>query len=172
MTCGIQIAAAQAPAPSAVVPPKASPVTQRPLVTPMPFPTSPLTTVPKLSEKKTANTSTTLNSFLKHEGFGVVKLKQKNLDTDPKRFVIDVEINRVSALLEVDTGAGGTVIARGSLKKFGLVEHKTSIGVATFGKKSVTNKFWSLAELLPQKANIDPYILSVGFIAPDFPQDL
>lgn len=146
-TCGIQIAAAQAPAPSAVLPPKASPVTQRPLVTPMPFPTSPLTTVPKLSEKKTANTSTTLNSFLKHEGFGVVKLKQKNLDTDPKRFVIDVEINRVSALLEVDTGAGGTVIARGSLKKFGLVEHKTSIGVATFGKKSATNKFWSLAKL-------------------------
>ena len=104
-------------------------------------------TVPELSEKKTANTSTTLNSFLKHEGFEVVKLKQKNFDTDPKRFVIDVEINRVSALLEVDTGAGGTVIARGSLKKFRLVEHKTSIGVTAFGKKSDTDKFWSLAKL-------------------------
>jgi hypothetical protein len=104
-------------------------------------------TVPKLSEKKTANTSTTLNSLLKHEGFGVVKLKQKNLDTDPKRFVLDVEINRVSALLEVDTGAGGTVIARGSLKKFHLVEHKTAIPAATFGKTSAPNKFWSLAKL-------------------------
>lgn len=145
--CGIQIAAAQALAPSAVVPPKVGPVTQKPFVTPTPFPTSPLITVPKLSEKRTANTSSTLNSFLKHEGFGVVKLKYKNLDPGPKRFVIDVEINRVSALLEVDTGAGGTVIARRSLKKFRLFEHKTSIGVATFGKTSATNKFWSLAKL-------------------------
>ena len=146
-TCGIQIAAAQALAPSAVLPPKTSPVTQRPLVTPTPFPTSPLMTVPKLSEKKTATTSTTLNSFLKLEGFGVVKLKQKNLDSDPKRLVIDVEINQVSALLEVDTGAGGTVIARGSLKKFRLIEHKTAIPVPTFGKTSATRKFWSLAKL-------------------------
>jgi hypothetical protein len=103
-------------------------------------------TVPKLSEKKTATTST-LNSFLKHEGFGAVKLTQANFDSDPKRLVIDVEVNRVSASLEVDTGAGGTVIARGSLQKFRLVEHKTSIGVPTFGKESAPNKFWSLAKL-------------------------
>ena len=104
-------------------------------------------TVPKLSENKTETTSTTLNSFLKHEGFGVVKLKQKNFDSDPKRLVIDVKINRVSALLEVDTGAGGTVIARGSLKKFRLVEHKTSIGVPIFGKRSAPTKVWGLAKL-------------------------
>ena len=82
-----------------------------------------------------------------HEGFGVVMLKQANFDSDPKRLVIDVEVNRVSASLEVDTGAGGTVIARGSLKKFRLVEHKTAIPVPTFGKTSATNKFWSLAKL-------------------------
>ena len=54
---------------------------QRPLVAPTPFPT--LMTVPKLSEEKPATTPTTLNSFLKHEGFGVVKLKQANFDNDP-----------------------------------------------------------------------------------------
>src|SRR5262249_12605288 len=104
-------------------------------------------TVQKLSEHNSATTPTTLNGFLKHEGFGVVKLKQWNLDSGPKRLVIDVGINRVSALLEVDTGAGGTVIARRSLKKFRLVEHKTSIGVPAFGKKSAPNKFWGLAKL-------------------------
>jgi predicted aspartyl protease len=101
----------------------------------------------KLSERKTATTPTALNSFFKHEGFGVVNLKQANFDSDPKRFVIDVEVNRVSASLEVDTGAGGTVIARGSLKKFRVVENKTAIPVPTFGKTSATNKFWSLAKL-------------------------
>ena len=104
-------------------------------------------TVPKLSERETATTPTALNSFLKHEGFGVVILKQAKFDSDPKRLVIDVEVNRVSASLEVDTGAGGTVIARGSLKKFRLVEHKTAIPVPTFGKTSGTRKFWSLAKL-------------------------
>src|SRR5262245_20944573 len=144
---GLQFAAAQALGPSAVLPPRASPVAQEPLFTPTPFPTSPVMTVPKLSERKTATTPTALNSFLKHEGFGVVMLKQKNLDSAPKRLVIDVEVNRVSASLEVDTGAGGTVIARGSLKKFRLVEHKTAIPVPTFGKESATNKLWSLAKL-------------------------
>jgi Aspartyl protease len=91
--------------------------------------------------------SAMLNSFLKYEGFGVVKLKQKNLDSDPKRLVIDAEINRVSGLLEVDTGAGGTVIARGSLKRFRLVEHKTSFGVPTFGEQFAPTKFWGLAKL-------------------------
>ena len=134
--CGIQIAGAQALTPSAELSPRTSPVAQEPLGTPTPSPTSPLTTVSKA-----------LNSFLKHEGFGVVNLKQANFDSDPKRLVLDVEVNRVSASLEVDTGAGGTVIARGSLKKFRLVEHKTAIPVPTFGKESSTNKFWSLAKL-------------------------
>jgi predicted aspartyl protease len=147
IVAGLQFATAQALTPSAVLSPRTSPVAQEPLVTPTLFPTSPLMTVPKLSERKTATTPTALNSFLKHEGFRVVKLKQANFDSDPKRLVIDVEVNRVSASLEVDTGAGGTVIARGSLKKFRLVEHKTAIPVPTFGKTSVTNKFWSLAKL-------------------------
>jgi hypothetical protein len=91
--------------------------------------------------------SAMLNSFLKYEGFGVVKLKQKNLDSDPKRLVIDAEINRVGAVLEVDTGAGGTVIARSGLKRFRLVEHKTSFGVPTFGKEFAPSKFWGLAKV-------------------------
>ena len=145
--CGIHIAAAQALAPSAPLPRRAGAEAQEPLVTPTPLPTSPLITLPKLSEKEIATTSTTLNSFLKNEGFGVVKLKQKNVDSDPKRLVIDLEINRVSALLEIDTGAGGTVIAPRSLKKFRLVEHKTSIGVPTFGKRYAPTKFWGLAKI-------------------------
>jgi predicted aspartyl protease len=145
--CGIHVAAAQGLAPSAVLPPRASPVAEKPLVTPTPLPTSPLMTVPKLSQKEIATTSAILNSFLRREGFGFVKLNQKDLDSDPKRLVIDAEINRASALLEVDTGAGGTVIARESLKKFRLVENKTSIGVPTFGKKFAPTKFWGLTKL-------------------------
>ena len=103
--------------------------------------------LPKLSKRETATTPTALNSFLKHEGCGVVKLRQANFDSDPKRLVIDVEINRVSASLEIDTGAGKTVIAQASLKKYRLVEYKTVIAVPTFGKKFPTNKFWSLAKL-------------------------
>jgi hypothetical protein len=34
--------------------------------------------------------NSTLASLLKQEGFGVVKLKQANLDRDPKRLVVDV----------------------------------------------------------------------------------
>ena len=100
--CGIQIAATQALA-SAELPPRTSPVEQEPLGRPTPFPTSPVTAVPKLSEKKTATTSTALNSFLKHESFGVVNLQQVSFDSDPKRLAINVEVNRVSASLEVDT---------------------------------------------------------------------
>jgi predicted aspartyl protease len=106
-----------------------------------------VTAVPKLSEKKTVTTATALNSFLKHEGFGVVNLQQVSFDSDPKRLAINVEVNRVSASLEVDTGAGGTVIAQCNLKKFRVVEHKTTIPVPTFGKESATNKLWSLAKL-------------------------
>jgi predicted aspartyl protease len=144
--CGIQIAATQALA-SAELPPRTSPVAQEPLGRPTPFFKSPVTAVPKLSEKKTATTPTALSSFLKHEGFGVVNLQQASFDSDPKRLAVNVEVNRVSASLEVDTGAGGTVIARGNLKKFRVVEHKTAIPVPTFGKESATNKFWSLAKL-------------------------
>jgi predicted aspartyl protease len=106
--------------------PPSSQITQKPLVTPTPIP---------------------LNTFLQHQGFGVVKLRQENLERDPKRLVIDVEINRVRGSLEVDTGAGGTVVARNSLKKFHLAEQKTPIQISTFGKKSASNTFWSITEL-------------------------
>jgi len=145
--CGIQIAAAQASASSAVPPPMTSLAAQEPLDMPAPFATSLSVTAPKPSERKSATTPTTLNSFLKHEGFGVVNLKQANFDRGPKRLVVDVDVNRVSASLEVDTGAGGTVIARGSLKKFRLVEQKTAIPVSTFEKSSATDKFWSFAKV-------------------------
>jgi len=145
--CGIQIAAAQALRPSSELLPSASPVGQERPATPTPLDASPLITIPKLSEGKTATTPTALNSFLKQEGFGTVNLKQAKFDGDPKRLVIDVEVNRVGASLEVDTGAGGTVIARGSLKRLRLVEHKTAIPVPAFGKRSPSNKFWSLARL-------------------------
>ena len=69
-----------------------SPVAQKPLVTPTPFPTSPLMEVPELSERKTATTPTALNSLLKREGFSAVNLKQENLDRGPKRLVVDVKI--------------------------------------------------------------------------------
>jgi predicted aspartyl protease len=144
---GIQIAAAQALPPSADLSPSASPIEQQRLVTPTPLPASPSITVPNPSERKTAITPTALKSFLRDQGFGVVDLKQVNFDSDPKRLVIDVEVNRVSASLEVDTGAGGTVIARDRLKRFRLVEHNTAIPVPAFGKRSGSNKFWSLAKL-------------------------
>ena len=144
--CGIQIAATQALA-SAELPPRTSPVAQEPLGGPTAFPASPMTGVPKLLEKKTTTTQTALNSFLKHEGFGVANLQPVSFDNDPKRLAINVQVNRVSASLEVDTGAGGTLIAQRTLKKFRVVEHKTAIPVPTFGKESATNKFWSLAKL-------------------------
>jgi len=143
--CGIQTATAQSLALSAVLQSTASPIAEKPLVTPTPFPYV-SNSGPGAFLGKNA-TPTTLNSFLKHEGFGIVKLKQRNFDSDPKRLVIDVEINRVSALLEVDTGAGGTVIAQSSLKRFGLVEQKTPIRIAAFGKKSVPSTFWTIAKL-------------------------
>jgi predicted aspartyl protease len=143
--CGIQIAAAQSLALSAVLQSTASPVAEKPLITPTPFPYV-SNDGPRAFLEKNA-TSKTLNSFLKHEGFGIVKLKQKDFDSDPKRLVINAEINRVNALLEVDTGAGGTVIARSSLKRFGLVEQKTPIRIAAFGKKSAPSTFWSIAKL-------------------------
>ena len=68
-----------------------------------------LSTVATVSEAKPApKDATALDGLLKHDGFMAVKLKQANLDKDPKRLVVDIEINRVSALFQVDTGAGGT----------------------------------------------------------------
>ena len=105
-------------------------------------------TVATVSEAKPKDAdNSTLDGLLKHDGFMGVKLKQANLDKDPKRLVIDVEINRVSGSFEVDTGAGGITIARRSLKKFRLVEQKTSQRLHTLGEKPASNKFWSIARL-------------------------
>jgi predicted aspartyl protease len=100
----------------------------------------------------TAADNSTLDSLLKQQGFGVVKLKQENLDNqkahrnNPKHLIIDVEVNRVSASLMVDTGTPTTNIARGSLKKFGLVERKTSDRV-TSPLGSASKKFYGIAKL-------------------------
>ena len=110
-----------------------------------------------VSEAKPTPTDTTadnstLDSLLKQQGFGVVKLKQENLDNqkahrnNPKHLIVDVEVNRVSASLMVDTGTPTTNIARGSLKKFGLVEHKTSHRV-TSPLGSASKKFYGIAKL-------------------------
>jgi len=101
----------------------------------------------KPTSKDTAADNSTLARLLKQEGFGVVKLKQADPDRDPKRLIIDVGINRVSASFEVDTGAGGITIARSRLKKFHLVEEKTSQRVPTLGKKPDLKKFWGIAKL-------------------------
>ena len=59
----------------------------------------------KPTPKDTATDNSTLDSLLKQEGFGVVKLAQKNLGNQkahknyPKHLIIDVEVNRVSASL-------------------------------------------------------------------------
>jgi predicted aspartyl protease len=106
----------------------------------------------KPTPKDTAAANATLDSFLKQEGFGVVKLKQENLDNqkahknDPKHLIVDVEVNRVSASLMVDTGTPTTNIARGRLEKFGLVEQKTSLRV-TSPLRSASNKFFGIAKL-------------------------
>jgi predicted aspartyl protease len=126
-----------------------------------PMPTGPTIPSPApaatVSEAKptptdTAADNSTLDSLLKQQGFGVVKLKQENLDNqeahrnNPKHLIIDVEVNRVSASLMVDTGTPTTNIARGTLKKFGLVEHKTSHRV-TSPLGSASKKFYGIAKL-------------------------
>ena len=99
----------------------------------------------KPTPNETAEDNSTLGSFLKEEGFGVVKLKQKNLDNqkahknNPKHLIIDVEVNRVSASLMVDTGTPITHIARDRLEKFGVVEQKTSHRVSS-PLESASNK--------------------------------
>src|SRR5438874_8021680 len=106
----------------------------------------------KATPRDTATDNSSVNSLLKQEGFGVVKLRQENLDNqkahnnDPKHLVIDVEVNRVSASLMVDTGTPTTNIARDRLKKFGLAEQKTSLRV-TSPLGSASNKFFGIAKL-------------------------
>ena len=106
----------------------------------------------KPTPKDTAPNNSELDSLLKQEGFGVVKLKQENLGNqkahknNPKHLIIDAEVNRVSASLWVDTGTPTTNVARDSLQKFGLVEQKTPYGV-TSPLGSASNKFYGIAKL-------------------------
>ncbi len=106
----------------------------------------------KATPRDTATDNSTVDSLLKQEGFGVVKLRQENLDNqkahknDPKHLVVDVEVNRVSASLMVDTGTPTTNITRSRLKEFGLVEQKTSLRV-TSPLRSASNKFFGIAKL-------------------------
>jgi predicted aspartyl protease len=100
----------------------------------------------------TAATPTTLDNLLKQEGFEVVKLNQeirnnqKALKNVGKHLIIDVEINRVSASLMVDTGTRTTNIARDRLKKFGLLEQKTSHQI-TSPIGSASDEFYGIAKL-------------------------
>src|SRR5947207_3037383 len=100
--------------------------------TPSPAPAATVSEA-KPTPKDTAADNSTVYSLLKQEGFGVVKLRQENLDNqkahnnDPKHLVVDVEVNRVSASLMVDTGTPTTNIARSRLNGLGLVEQKTSL---------------------------------------------
>jgi len=93
-----------------------------------------------------------LDSLLKQEGFGVVKLKEENLGNQkahkntPKHLIIDAEVDRVSASLWVDTGTPTTNVARDSLEKFGLVEQKTPYQV-TSPLGSASDKFFGIAKL-------------------------
>jgi len=102
--------------------------------------------------KHTASDNSTLNSFLKQEGFGAVKLTQRNLGNQktrknqPKHLIIEVEVNRVSASLMVDTGTPTTNIMRDSLEKFGIAEQNTSSQV-TSPLGSASDKFYGIARL-------------------------
>ena len=99
----------------------------------------------KPTPKDAVPNNSELGSLLRQEGFGVVKLKQENLDNrkapknNPKHLIIDAEVNRVSASLMVDTGTPITNIARDRLEKFGVVEQKTSHRV-TSPLESASNK--------------------------------
>jgi predicted aspartyl protease len=110
----------------------------------------------KPTPKNTAVANSTLDILLKQEGFGVVKLRREQLDNqsankkthkiDLKHLIIDVEVNRVSASLMVDTGTPTTNIASAKLTKFGLVEQKTSSQV-TSPLGSASDKFYGIAKL-------------------------
>jgi len=115
---------------------------------------SPVATVSaaKPTGNNTAAENSRLGSLLKQEGFGLVKLQQKDLDNQkahknqPKHLIIDVEVNRVSGSLMVDTGTPTTNIARDRLEKFGLAEQKTSSQV-TSPLGSSSDKFYGTATL-------------------------
>src|SRR5262245_53852647 len=119
----------------------------------------------KPTPKDSVADNSTLGSLLRQQGFEVVKLKQENLyhqkahkntpkhliienahKNAPKHLIIDVEINRVSASLMVDTGTPTTNVARDRLKKFGLVEQKTSHQI-TSPIGSASNEFYGIAKL-------------------------
>jgi predicted aspartyl protease len=106
----------------------------------------------KPTPKDTAPNNSELDSLLRQEGFGVVKLKRENLDNqkshknNPKHLIIDAEVNRASASLWVDTGTPTTNVARDSLKKFGVVEQTTSYRV-TSPLGSASDKFYGIAKL-------------------------
>jgi predicted aspartyl protease len=106
--------------------------------------------------KNTAADNSTPDSLLKQEGFGVVKLRRQQLgnqrkprkaqEIDMKHLIMDAEVNRVSASLMVDTGTPTTQIARGSLKKFGLVAQKSSLRVAS-PLGSASDRFYGMTKL-------------------------
>jgi predicted aspartyl protease len=114
----------------------------------------PAATVPeaKPTPKDVAPNSSELDSLLREEGFGVVKLMRENLDNQkahknkPKHLILDVEVNRTSASLWVDTGTPTTNVARDSLKKFGVVEQTTSDRVIS-PLGAASDKFYGIAKL-------------------------
>src|ERR1700747_1893600 len=117
-------------------------------------PPAPAATVPeaKPTPKYAAPSDSELDSFLREEGFGVVKLKQENPDNqkghknNPKHLILDAEVNRASASLWVDTGTPTTNVARDSLKKFGVFEQTTSDRVVS-PLATASNKFYGIAKL-------------------------
>jgi predicted aspartyl protease len=106
----------------------------------------------KPTPKDTAPDNSKLDSLLRQEGFGVVKLTRENLDdqkahkNNPKHLILDAEVNGASASLWVDTGTPTTNVARDSLKKFGVVEQTTSYRV-TSPLGSASDKFFGIAKL-------------------------
>ncbi|HZR06152.1 MAG TPA: pepsin/retropepsin-like aspartic protease family protein [Candidatus Udaeobacter sp.] len=106
----------------------------------------------KFTPKNAVPDKPKLDSFLRQEGFGVVKLTRENLDNqkahnnDSKHLILDAEVNRVTASLWVDTGTPTTNLARDSLKKFGVVEQKTSYRV-TNPLAPPSDKFYGIAKL-------------------------
>jgi predicted aspartyl protease len=106
----------------------------------------------KPTPKDKAPDNSKLDSFLRQEGFGVVKLTRENLDNqkahknNSKHLILDAEVNRASASLWVDTGTPTTNVARDSLNKFGVVEQTTSYRV-TSPLGSASDKFYGIAKL-------------------------
>jgi len=106
----------------------------------------------KSTAKKPTAGNTALSSLLKKEGFETLKLERNNLTNQkirkrqPKHLIVEVELNRVSASLMVDTGTPTTNIARDKLQKFGLTEQESSSRV-TSPLGSASDKFYGIAKL-------------------------